>query len=454
MSVEHALHRLQSGTYTEQLEAVEVLILAPEPRLLGAVTRVLERCTDARLMTRLCMLLGAFQDPRAIGPLLRASLSQEAEVESAAFSAILVIGAARAAGLPALEVALAADPQAHETRFDWQLDTEAIRQLDRALQSDDPRLRVAALYGQAALTYRGGLRAISERLYHDPDWSVRGAAAYALGELTLEHEYASLGEALIWSWWASEEALSRVDEAEALSALSDARLAILKGLAECLLEAATPVFEAGLSAAEARLRQMAILGLGRLGAASSDSSPFAHALSTVLGDREVSVRRSAAEAIGRLGERGVTAVLPALITALTGADPELRAAILSAAQQAPREVEVFVTERFSFAIEEEQVALCALAGSLRLQGLIEAAISSASPLLRKTGYLAISRGELTEWSGYLEQGLKDQDWRARIAAAEGLRRLGVGVEALRRAQKKEKHPNVRTAIERILQALS
>ena len=143
MSVEHALHRLQSGTYTEQLAAVESLILAPEPRLLGAVARILDRCTDTRLMVRLCTLLGTFQDPRAIGPLLRASLSQETEVESAAFSAILAIGAARAAGLPALEVALTSDPQAHETRFDWQIDTEAIRQLDRALQSNEPRLRVA-----------------------------------------------------------------------------------------------------------------------------------------------------------------------------------------------------------------------------------------------------------------------------------------------------------------------
>jgi len=229
------------------------------------------------------------------------------------------------------------------------------------LTDPEPRIRLEAVYalGRSGLEARQAIDLLVERLY-DREASVRNAAVEALqtigpdvvpalrqlilreGSTHGRHDPGARSQRLAVDLLGrltpvTDEAVDlaaevcrkraihdvvRHDACVSLAALGDREPQVRQEAIETLLS----VFQE--SDADLSLRMELIHALGRLGPEASVVTTLAHALQ----DREVFIRRTAAGTLAQFGGSARSA-LPALRTALSDADPEVKASVQRAIEQ-------------------------------------------------------------------------------------------------------------------------
>jgi HEAT repeat protein len=425
-----------------------------DPKAVGPLVRALS-APSPELREAICDALGALGDLRATNPLLSALRDPHEDVRGAAFTALLVIGQRRANAMPDASAweSHFADPTAALTQIAWQTDVEAVKLLQAALGDADAEVRIGAAYTLSHLGVLSALEPIAQLLYHDPDEEVRGAAAYSLGELALRGTRQTAdfaAQALAWAW--SRPGVDNATQGAALRALSELGRP----------EAARLFYEA-LSHPDAVLRQLAVMGLGRL----RDAAALPH-LSAALHDPDYGVRRNAAYAIGFLVTTppGAPAqaqpadlharVARAVVAGAAGQGGEERAALGASLRRVPRSVALSaIAEALRGGEPPARAAAAYLLGHVPDELGLKEALRDPDAEVRKRAALAAGSAQLPALRLPLEATLADPEWSARVAAAEGLRRLQDprALTALRAALG-DPHPVAQNAIEAAVAALT
>lgn len=439
----------------EAARAAERLGALGDPKAVAPLVRALV-APSAALREAICDALGALGDLRATNPLLSALRDAHEDVRGAAFSALLAIGQRRASAMPdagAWEAGFA-DPTAALTQIAWQTDVEAVKLLQVALGDEDPEVRIGAAYTLSHLGLQGALEPIARLLAEDPDEEVRAAAAYSLGELALRGGGAAAeraARALAWAW--GRPGVDNATQGAALRALS-----------ELERPDSAPLFYEALAHPDAVLRQLAVMGLGRLRDLAALPS-----LSAALRDPDYGVRRNAAFAVGflvaprapgapppALPAEALARVARAVVAGAAGQGGEERAALGASLRRLPRQVAlVAIAEALRGGDPPARAAAAYLLGHVPDELGLKEALRDPDPEVRKRAALAAGAAALPALRAPLEATLADPDWAARVAAAEGLRRLQDprALPALRAALG-DPHPVAQVALEAAVAALA
>jgi len=430
MSLEQLLEDLESNDLDRRIETAIALGELGQKKAVAPLTRQL-RDPDAELRTVVCEALGLIGDARAVSPLVTMLRDPEDEVRGEAFSALLSIGQSRAGSLPDDPLSMSAD--AALTQIVWPADLDAVKLLMDALDDPDPEVRIGAIYTLGRLGIGGAFDAMRRAVTQDRDTDVKRAAAFAMGELGEAGDRRVIG-VLIGAWTRiGEDDGFAVDIVRALSALN--------------APAAFDVFVSALKHRDDRVRQLAVMGLGRLGDVAAGPK-----LIRALKDPHGGVRRIAAHALGLLGDP--MAIKP-LLDSIVGENSEVRASVSDALTRMDRGVvhQMLVTARLSPS-PDERAAACYVSGRIGFVDGLENLVVDPEPTVRKAACLAIGNCRDLRYREILESMLDDPEWTVRVAGAEGLRRLGdpTAGPALQ-AHASDPHKVVRNAIRVALGAL-
>jgi HEAT repeat protein len=206
-------------------------------------------------------------------------------------------------------------------------------------------------------------------------------------------------------------------------------------------------FAAALQHRDERVRQLAVMGLGRLRDPAAGPK-----LIRALSDDHGGVRRIAAHALGLLADP--IAIRP-LLESIVGENPEVRAAVALALAQLDRSMVLeMLTQSRQSDQPELRAASCYVAGRIDFVDGLENAVVDPDVRVRKAACLAIGNCRDLRYREVLEATLADLEWPVRVAAAEGLKRLGdpAARPALMRCAE-DPHKVVRNAIRVALGAL-
>lgn len=447
MAFDDLLRQLVQGGEDARIEAAEALADAGERKAVGALVQAL-RDPSAGVRAAACESLGRLADARAVPPLVSFLRDPDEDVRGEAFSALLRIGQARASSLPDYRGEDPRSPSLALTQIVWPADLEAVKLLYESLNDSDPEVRMGCVYALGRMGVAGAFDAVHRLLHGDEDAEVRCAAAFALGDLALAGELRA-APALVAAW-------PRTIEDDELAVV------VIRALAEVGSRDAVPVLLAAATHPDARVRQLAVMGLAhapRVGddrgdrRSGADGEPGAtSALIARLDDPDVGVRRNAAFALGR---RGDTAAINALIGAVPRSDAEVRSAVGEALKHLDKAaVQGAIKRAFSNQNHELRQAAAYLQGQLRQPAGLVDALADPEVEVRKTAALALGECGDRRLRSALEHALADEHWRVRVAAAEGLRRLAdPAAAAALRPLTSDPHPVVQNAAAVALRAL-
>ena len=435
MSLEDLMHTLLHGQGESRLDAAEALGAHGDRKATGTLIQCL-RDPNPALRALICESLGLLSDPRAVSPLVSMLRDDDESVRGEAFSALLMIGQARASKLPAELRSAGEDPSNPSlavTQIVWPADLEAIKLLHDSLNDPDPEVRIGSAYTLGRLGIGGAFKGITTLLYHDPDPDVRAAAAFALGDLG-ESGDSRARDALLTAW-------------QTVGEHTEVAVLVVRALANLQEPRAFTVFEDALRHADPRVRQLAIMGLAGLREGAAVPS-----LARMLRDQHEGVRRNAAAALGQIGHP--SAIKP-LITAAAHEGAGVRVEIGVALSRLDRAtVHAALRATLSHADPELRQAAAYLMGQTHDADGLGAAMSDPAEPVRKAAALAIGNSNAAHLIPYLEAGLQDPGWTVRVACAEGLRRLGdPAAAAILRTVCDDPHPIVRNAVQVALRAL-
>ena len=445
--IDQALRALSTDDPSTLAEAIITLGESGDPKAVAPLVRSLLRFeSDVELKTLVCDSLGELGDLRSTQALLSQLRDPNEEVRESAFTALLSIGERRANAMPDASSWTQgfADPNEALTQIAWQTDLEAVQLLLRALEEDEREVKIGALYTLGQLGFVGALSQVSKELYNPID-EISAAAAFALGEL------ARLG---------SKEIVNTVchtlHHAWSNTALGqETQIQVLRAAAECqpheeqVKHHLAHLFVSALEHPEHVFRQLAVIGLGRLG-----DPRAATVLSLRLQDPEVGVRRNAAYAIGALNARESSELL---VHYAIDQSSEVRVAIIKSLQRAPRDLALEAVYKALYSADERYRSIAAqLLGGLKdKKGLLKT-LQDDDSRVRKNSALAIGAAGLSDLASALTLKLNDPDWRVRAAVAEGLKRLKNPdvIGSLQARHRVESHAVVLGSIEHALLSLS
>jgi HEAT repeat protein len=428
-------------------EAIIKLGESRDSKAVAPLVRALLRFQDHPYFKALtCDALGEIGDLRATQALLSQLRDPSDEVRESAFSALFNIGERRANAMPDADTWENgfADPNEALTQIAWQTDLEAVQLLLKALDEEDTEVKVGALYTLGQLGFVGALSQIAQQLNHSDD-NVGAAAAFALGELARlgsSQTAHSVCQILHQAWQSPHLGL-------------EAQIQVLRAAAEChTLDQATQhilaqIFVSSLEHPESILRQLAVIGLGRLGDPRSASL-----LELRLRDSDIGVRRNAAYALGTIS----AADSPYILVRNSIDQPsEVRVAILQVLSRSLREKSLAaVYEALNSSDVRYRAASAYLLGGLKDEKGLSKTLQDEDSTVRKNSALAVGSAQLNVLIPLLVPMLNDSEWRVRAAAAEGLKRLQNPkvIPSLKGRREVESHSVVISALDSSISSLT
>jgi len=444
--IDSYLHALNSNSLDQIETAIIALGESDNSKAVAPLVRALHRFKQQPEITALiCDALGELGDLRATQALLSQLRDPDDEVRESAFTALFTIGERRAHAMPdASSLGQGfADPATALTQIAWQTDHEAVHLLIQALQGEDQQVKVGALYTLGQLGFVGAFEQIRSALY-EPIEEVNAAAAFALGELARQgsqHIAVAVCEALYGAWYR--------EQSGGLPLGLDAQIQVLRAAAECFTSSSLPtaqqqiatLFVSALEHPEHVLRQLAVIGLGRLG--DQRALP---ALAQSLADPEPGVRRNAAYAIGTLKyPQGAQMI----VNAAAGQPSEVRVAMAWSLKRIARDYSLSALDQgLSSSRPDQRAASAYLLGELGESQRLAKVLNDPEPEVRKNAVLAIGNAQAHVLIPLLIKALDDLEWRVRTAAAEALKRLKAvnALSALELRLSREKHSVARNAL--------
>ena len=420
---------LNNGDLQQRLQAVETLGVSNNPKAVGPLVRALHKAPDV-LREAICEALGVLGDLRATSPLLSHLRDDSEDVRAAAFTSLFMIGEKRASAMPDASAweSNFANPNEALTQIAWQTDLEAVKILYEALKDPDPEVKIGASYTLGQLGILSALEPISQLLYYDPDEEVQAAAAFALGAFGALGQRTLILQALSWAWQNSAGKL-------------ELQNGVLRALSDLEDPQSIPIFLSALQHPDAVIRQLAVIGVGRLKAQDGLST-----LCTLLRDPDVGVRRNAAYALGHLN---ATEAIYSLIYATSAQSSEVRNAIAYTLKKLPRD-QVQESIRYCINAEDEEIRIAAayLLGHIEDEAGLKMALQDNSPKVRKSAALSVGNAKVLTLRTTLHTVLQDVDWSVRVGALEGLKRLGdpASLKAIA-PLRSDSHPVVQSAAE-------
>jgi HEAT repeat protein len=435
MPVNAFLDQLASARDADtRIELFEKLGALGDLKAVGPLVQCLRHSTlDERIM--IAETLGRLGDARAVAPLVSLLRDDCESVRGEAFAALLAIGHSRAQFMPPDAQGNASDdPRMALTQIAWPADLEAIQILMKAITDEDPDIRIGAAFTLGRLGIGAALDSLVRCLTVDSDFDVRAAAAFALGDLG-EAGDSRVVKHLKAAW--SDK-----------SGDVETKVAILRSLGNLRCEGLASIFIEGASHPEERIRQLAAMGLG-----SQESSDGQTCLVNLLRDRSNNVRRIA---IGSLAKLAQPKTIAPLIQSAIDAPAEIRFAVASALRGYSGETVVHALDTaMGSARVKERVIATFLLGQTGHIAPLPLALRDVDPQVRKAAALAIGSADAKDFEELLTGALTDATWFVRVAAAEGLKRLGsaVALDALAKCQDDE-NPVVRNAVKTAIETLS
>lgn len=431
------INQLGRSDREQKIKAIETLGQLGEPKALGSLVRTLQKHEDdPEIKEVICDALGDLGDLRAVSPLISHLRDEDEDVRAAAFSALYNIGHKQANSLPdQLDWESGfADPTAELTQVAWQIDFEAIKILQNSLNDKDFEVRIGAIYTLGQLGVMNSLESVAQLLYQDPHHEVRSAAAYALGQFGLKGASDFVLQALQWTWNQNP-------------AHPEIRNSIIRALNELERSDAGPTFLQALQDPDEIIRQLAVMGIGRL-----RWSEGLDAVCQTLSDPVTDVRRNAAYALSYLAD---PRSIQSLVYATANQSSEVRNAIIYTLKKFPKEVVLNEIQKALTSDNEEIRSGCAyLLGSIPHEQLLTHALQDPVPKVRKSAALSIGNGQMLVMQNSLKTALSDEHWTVRTAAVEGLRRLGdPQVLPTLYQHQTDSHPVVQNAIKMAIQTL-
>ena len=445
--IESYLHHLLSNDPNEVEEAIIQLGESQDPKAVAPLVRSLLRFEGKpELKALVCDALGELNDLRATQALLSQLRDSSEEVRDSAFSALFSIGESRANAMPNAELWAQgfAEPQEALTQIAWQTDLEAVQLLLRALDEADDELKIAALYTLGQLGFVGALVKITPLLYStNPEVTI--AAVFALGEL------ARLG-----SHQTALQVCQNLHQAWSHGSLTlEAQIQVLRASAECHSLSAqsqhllAELFVLGLEHTDSTIRQLAVIGLGRLG--DDRAVPM---LANRLQDQHMGVRRNAAYALAMLHSPNIPYYL---VQNILDQPSEVRTAIQVALSKCSHEKSLnAVYEAVNSSDARYRAASVYLLGSLKDEKGLLKTLQDEDSEVRKSSALAVGSAKLFRLSPILLSMLDDPEWRVRAAVSEGLKRLQDPKVSsfLKERRQVESHPVVISALESAISSLN
>ena len=447
--IEPYLSDLLSNDYMKVEEAIIRLGESRNPKAVAPLVRSLLRFKDqAELKVLVCDALGELHDLRATQALLSQLRDSSAEVRESAFNALFDIGESRANAMPDAELWAQgfAEPNEALTQIAWQTDLEAVQLLLKALDENEEteEVKVAALYTLGQLGFVGALTKIIPLLYHSNS-EVTVAAVFALGEL------ARLG-----SPQTALQVCQVLHQAWTHGALTiEAQIQVLRAAAECHSLSAqsqtllAELFVSGLEHSESTIRQLAVIGLGRLG--DQRAVPM---LANMLQDPHMGVRRNAAYALAMLQSPEIPYYL---VSNILDQPSEVKTAIQVALLKCSYEKSLSaVYEAVKSSDARYRAASVYLLGSLKDEKGLLKTLQDEDSEVRKSSALAVGSAKLFGLSPILLSMLDDPEWRVRAAVSEGLKRLQDPKVSsfLKERRQVESHPVVISALESAISSLT
>ena len=447
--IEPYLSDLLSNDYMKVEEAIIQLGESRNPKAVAPLVRSLLRFQDqAELKALVCDALGELNDLRATQALLSQLRDSSAEVRESAFSALFAIGESRANAMPDAELWAQgfAEPNEALTQIAWQTDLEAVQLLLKALDESekDEEVKIAALYTLGQLGFVGALIKMTPLLYHSNS-EVTVAAVFALGEL------ARLG-----SPQTALQVCQVLYQAWSHGALTiEAQIQVLRAAAECHSLSAqsqtllAELFVSGLEHSEPTIRQLAVIGLGRLG--DQRAVPM---LANKLKDPHMGVRRNTAYALAMLQSADIPYYL---VSNILDQPSEVRTAIQVALLKCSYKKSLSaVYEAVNSSDARYRAASVYLLGSLKDEKGLLKTLQDEDSEVRKSSALAVGSAKLFSLSPILLSMLDDPEWRVRAAVSEGLKRLQDPKVSsfLKERRQVESHPVVISALESAISSLT
>jgi len=160
--------------------------------------------------------------------------------------------------------------------------------------------------------------------------------------------------------------------------------------------------------------------------------------------------------MGSLARIGDTAAIPEIFATAVSAAAETRIAAAEALDRLPRSaVNALIDDRIDRGSVEERSLAAFIAGRIGPYQGLQLALRDVEAEVRKAAALAMGTSGQKEFRELLEGALTDGVWFVKVAAAEGLKRLGErqSVAALRTLEK-DQHPVVQNAVRAAIRTLS
>lgn len=456
MNIESDLVDLSSD-HPERIEAAIIRLgESGNPKAVAPLVRALHRLSShPELKALACDALGELSDLRATQALLSQLRDPHSEVRESAFTALFEIGQRRAHAMPdaAQWEQGFADPTEALTQIAWRTDHEAVLLLLKSLEGDDSQVKVGALYTLGQLGFMGAIEQIAQALGDQED-EVAAAAAYALGELARQ------GSPKTATWVCSTlyNAWNRAQFGYAPLGL-ECQIQVIRALAECVhpddpsrgerAQQLAELYASALSHQEHVIRQLATIGLGRLGDLRAIPLLF-----TCLGDPEIGVRRNAVYAMGSLQSPEAP---PLLIQQATNQPSEVKMAMAWALRRAPRSATLQAINLSAVSPDPSLRAVSAyFSGKLRFPDTLRTALKDPSWEVRKAAALAAGDAQAHGLIDLLIAALDDEEWRVRVAVIEGLKRLDASqsIDHLQQRTLEESHPVVQNALRSVIASFS
>ncbi len=437
------IDQLSISTQPDQkFRAVQQIALLKDPKSLGVLVRTLQTA-NLELTELILDALGELADTRAVSPLLSYLTHANEDIRASAFSSLLKIGQDRAG-------TIVQQPWQNQqvdplTQVAWQLDQEAIQILLSALQQPQTTndVKIGAIYTLGHLGIVNSLPLLVQNLFESTDEDVQCACAYALGELAMNvhqretYQYVIQAFERIWG-----------------HANVELRVSMSKALADMEQQISYQLLHHAMKDQEGRVRQLATMGLGRL-----KSNLNLPTLYLALKDKDVDVRRNAVYAISNIGDieswkHFVMAVADELEHG-HGADMRTAVSMVVNRFNLPA-INKQLRQYLQSPIEYQRAAIAHLfASTADAEALLHLSKDQSAKVRKQValaiGHLKISHPQLRNC---LESLLDDHEWEVRVAAAEGLKRLGdlFAIPRLER-QLNDQHSVVQNAVKSALKAL-
>ncbi|MEE2758096.1 MAG: HEAT repeat domain-containing protein [Myxococcota bacterium] len=424
---------IRSQDVDVRLNAIEQLGHLKQSKAVGPLVQHLKDASE-REQVYLCEALGRIADSRAVAPLVSMLKVESEEVRGEAFSALLQIGYHRAQFMPPdAQGDSSSDPRMALTQIAWPADMDAIQILLTSISDPDPEIRIGCAYTLGRLGIGAALEKLVFLLENDADSDVRAAAAFAMGDLG-ESGDSRVKSYLVKAWGQNQDHL-------------ECCVAIIRALSTVQGHELTDLFSEAAGHADERIRQLAAMALGQT------PTDAATRLFRMLNDPSHNVKRIA---IGVLGRSKHPNTIQALVNSTVGMPAEIRFAVASALMLQPTALVHDVLRRnLSTSDVDKRAAATFLIGRLGPHDLLSKALEDADPQVRKAAALALGTSADPQFSKILKEALTDDVWFVRVAAAEGLRRLG-SADALSelRTALSDEHPVVRNAAKTAIEGLS